>query len=585
VPDTLTSLALIPVAGVTASWVAWRLHIPGILALLAAGLVLGPWLGWLDPDTLFGDLLAPLVSLAVGLILFEGGLSLTRAELRESGSVVGLLLTVGVGITFALAVVLGMNLLGLPGDVASVTAAVLVVTGPTVVGPLLATIRPRGRIAAVLKCEGILVDPLGAVLAALVYQIAFVQDDGSPIIEIVAGLARFAATGAAVGLAGALLATFLLRRYLVPDGLITTGGLALAVGGFAAANAITDESGLLATTLMGIAIAAQRRQEVHDLLVFNESLRTLLIAALFVVLGARVTTDELERIGWKTFVFVAALILVARPLAVLVCSWRSALSARERVLAGWMAPRGIVAAAVSSVFALRLQGSGEQDAEAIVPTVFLTVLVTIAVYGLTAPPLAKRLGLSDTGAQGLLILGAGPLAIALGRAVQAEGFRVVLADTDADDIAEASAAGLETYLGTILSEEALAELDLHGLGRMLACTANREAAALAALHFGRTFGRRNVYMVPVTHHAAGGHETVSDLRARPLATGDLGVVELTASLGQGGRVSVERASPDRPPARELPLFVVTPGHHLVLSAADGPAHISAADRVVSFVLP
>jgi hypothetical protein len=154
VPDTLTALALIPVVGVAAAWVAWRLHVPGILALLAAGLVLGPWLGWLDPDELFGDLLAPLVSLAVGLILFEGGLSLTRAELREGGAVVSLLLTVGVGVTFLVAVVLGMTVLGLPGDVASVTAAVLVVTGPTVVGPLLAAIRPHARIAAVRSARG-----------------------------------------------------------------------------------------------------------------------------------------------------------------------------------------------------------------------------------------------------------------------------------------------------------------------------------------------------------------------------------------------------------------------------------------------
>jgi hypothetical protein len=419
-----------------------------------------------------------------------------------------------------------------------------------------------------------------------VYQVAFVQDDSSRILEIVGGLARFAVTGAAVGLAGAVLATFLLRRYLVPDALITAGGLALAVGGFAAANAITDESGLLATTLMGIAIATQRRQEVHDLLVFNESLRTLLIAALFVVLGARVTTEELDSIGWATFVFVTALIVVARPLAIALCSLRSPLSVRERVFAAWMAPRGIVAAAVASVFALRLQGSGEQDAEAIVPTVFLTVLVTIAVYGLTAPPLARRLGLSDTGAQGLLVLGAGPLAIALGRAVRAEGFRVLLADNDPDSIAEARAAGLETYLGTILSEEALAELDLHGLGRMLACTANREAAALAALHFGRTFGRSNVYAVPIaSHHERADHDRAADLRARPLATGGLGVLELTAALGHGGRVTVEQGTREHRHTRAVPLFVVTSGHHLVLSAADGPAHASPSDRVISLVLP
>lgn len=585
--DTITSLALIPIAGVAAAWVAWRLRIPSILALLGAGLLLGPALGWLEPDPLLGELLQPAVALAVALILFEGGLSLSGRELRASGRVVSLLLTVGVAITFAVATGVAFMVLGLPGDVAAVLGAVVVVTGPTVVGPLLASIRPRGDIGAVLKTEGILVDPIGAILATLVYEATFGRN-GSAVVTIGGGLVLFAVCGLVVGVAFAYAALFVLRRYLVPDNLVTAFGLALAVGGFALANALVDESGLLAATVMGIVIGTRQRRDVRELLEFHESLRTLLIAALFVILGARLTTAELESIDWRSFVFVLALILVARPAAVALCTIGSTLTWRERVLAAWMAPRGIVAAAVASVFALRLQDGGEQDAEVLVPTVFLTILVTIAVYGLTAPILARRLKLADTAAQGLLVIGAGPLAVAIGRAVHQAGFRVLLADTDHDSVADARAAGLEGYQGSIASEEALAELDLRGLGRMLACTDNREVAALATIVFSRSFGRQQLFQVPVTTDQIG-RQVARDLRARSLATSGAGVIELTRQLALGGAIELVGVGPDgrlevgdADPSACIPLFLV---HDRTLQAAavDGAFRPAAGDQVVAFV--
>ena len=445
--DAVTSLALIPVVGVAATWLAWRLRIPSILLLLGAGLLLGPVLGWLNPDQLFGDLLAPLVTLAVALILFEGGLSLTRAELATGGRVVALLVTVGVGITFACALMLALTVLGLPGDVSTVLAAVVVVTGPTVVGPILAMVRPSGPAGPVLKAEGILIDPLGAVLAALVFEAAFATNDSNRVIDVIGGLAAFALVGVAVGLAGAVAAVVLLRRYLVPDALTTALGLALALGIFAAANAAVDESGLLAVTIMGIAIGTQQRREVRALLEFNETVRVLLIASLFVVLGARITDAEIAAIRWQTFVFVAGLILVARPVSVLVCTLRSSLDWRAKVFTAWMAPRGIVAASISSVFALRLAQQGEPAGAELVPAVFLTVVLTLAVYGLTAAPLARRLALAEPDPQGVLILGASPLAIALGKALHDAGLRVLLADTDGDSLAAAAALDLPSLPG------------------------------------------------------------------------------------------------------------------------------------------
>lgn len=588
-PDTITSLALIPFVAVTAAWIAWRLRIPSILALLGAGLVVGPLLGWLEPDAVLGDLVQPLVVLSVALILFEGGLSLTRGELRRGGRVTALLLTVGVGITFGVGFALATTVLQLDPGVSAVLAAVLVVTGPTVVGPLLASIRPRGDVGAVLKAEGILVDPLGAVLAALVFQAAFGPQVGPALLEVSRGILVFAVVGLAVGAAGAVLAVVALRRYLVPDQLVTAFGVALALGAFALANSIYEESGLLATTVMGMLIGTQRRGEVRALLEFNESLRTLLIAGLFVVLGARLTTDQIGSIRWATLLFVLGLVLVARPLAVAICTFGSSLSWQQRVFAAWMAPRGIVAAAVSAVFALRLQDAGEAGGQELVPTVFLTILLTIAIYGLTGPPVARRLGLADTNAQGLLVLGAGPLSVAIGTAVRDAGFRVLLADTDADAIAEARRAGLEVYPGTVLSDRALTDLDLRSLGQMLAVTTNREAAALTAQHFGRTFGRRHVFMVPISpREESGERELSSTLRARRVQTGGRGVVEMTAALTQGARVETVLVGTETRPsvkAGRVPLAVVKRDHTLHLVGEDLPVSAEKGDHVIEFVEP
>ena len=328
-----------------------------------------------------------------------------------------------------------------------------------------------------------------------------------------------------------------------------------------------DESGLLAVTIMGIAIGTQQRREVRALLEFNETVRVLLIASLFVVLGARITDAEIAAIRWQTFVFVAGLILVARPLSVLVCTLRSSLDWRAKVFAAWMAPRGIVAASISSVFALRLAQQGEPAGAELVPAVFLTVVLTLAVYGLSAAPLARRLALAEPDPQGVLILGASPLAIALGKALHDVGLRVLLADTDGDSLAAAAALDLPTHHGSVLTEHALSDLDLHGIGRLLTATANAEAAALAAMLYSSIFGRAEVYEVPVLQ-GVGDHQLVEEeLHARRLATHGLGFVALTEQLEHGAVLRTDTVTSTSDPAMDddshrLPLFCVRPDGHV-----------------------
>jgi NhaP-type Na+/H+ or K+/H+ antiporter len=586
VPDVLTSLALIPTVGIAAQWIAWRLGLPSILVLLTAGLLMGAGFDVLDPDELFGDLLAPGVDLAVGLILFEGGLSLSRRELRASRTVVPRLLVIGVVVTAAAATTLAVHLIGLDLGVAAVIGALLVVTGPTVVGPLLGSIRPRGAAGPSLKTEGILVDPIGAVLGTLVLQIVLTHETNSAASEIAFGLLRFAVIGLLVGIAGAALATYLLRRYLLPDELVAAFALALALLVVAGADELMDNSGLLAVVVMGIAIGTQQRSEVRKLLEFNETIRVLLIACLFTVLGAQVTRAQLESIGWEEVVFVLVLIAVVRPIVVALATIRTPLDWRERGLLAWMAPRGIVAASTASVFTLELQSQNVAGAEAVVPVVFLTIFVTIAVYGLTAGRYARAVGLSDPNPQGVLILGANPLAVAIGRAVQEEGFRVLLNDRDPDNARAAQEAGLEVFTGNLLSDMALDEVDLRGIGRLASVTEDAALTAMAALRFRPLFGRQELFQLP-PDRSAGEPEAVSaELRARLLFGPDLGYTELSSRLEQGARIVHERiadrpAGPDDP--RRVPLFVVTRSHHLVLGADDRRLEPGVHATLVSLV--
>jgi NhaP-type Na+/H+ or K+/H+ antiporter len=585
-PDVLTSLALIPAVGIGAQWIAWRLGLPSILVLLSAGLLMGAGFGILDPDELFGDLLDPAIDLAVGLILFEGGLSLSRRELRAGRNVVPRLLAIGIVVTACAATFLAVHLLDLPLSVAAVIGALLVVTGPTVVGPLLSTIRPRGAVGPILKTEGILVDPIGAVLGALVFQIALSHEVEGAVVDVVTGLLRFAAIGVAVGVAGAALATFLLRRYLIPDGLVTAFALALALVVIASADELMDTSGLLAVTIMGIAIGGQQRSEVRNLLEFNEAIRVLLIASLFTVLGAQVTRAQLESLGWEEVVFVLILIVVVRPVVATLATVGTELTWRERCLLGWMAPRGIVAASTASVFALELQEANITGSDSVVPVVFLTIFITIAVYGLTAGRISRAVGLSDPNPQGLLILGANPLAVAVGKAVQQEGFRVLLNDRDAGNVHLAREAGLEVFEGNVLSDLALEELDLRGIGRMLAMTEDAALTALAAMRFGPLFGRRDVFQLPPDNAADEGEALARELRARLLFGPDLGYRELSQRLERGARIVREsgaEAVGATADAHRVALFVVKPDHHLVVGADDRRLLPSPADTVLSLV--
>ncbi|MGD2019340.1 MAG: cation:proton antiporter, partial [Planctomycetota bacterium] len=481
----LVALAAIGFAGVAAQWTAWRLRLPSILLLLVVGLALGPGLGVVEPRALFGAAFDPAVSLAVAVILFEGGLTLKLEELDENASVIARLLTIGVLVTWGLATAAAHLLGGLPIQTALVLGAILTVTGPTVIGPLLRQVRPRGPAEPVAKWEGIVVDVVGATLAVLVLH-AVVEGAGAGAghtLEVaLLDLGRTALVGTAVGAASAWALGLALRRHLIPDELESPLALGVVLLAFAGADTLAHESGLLAVTLMGFLLANRSDLSVHHIVEFKENLRVLLISTLFIVLAASVEFDAVLAAGWRGVAFVVALILVVRPACVLASTLGTGLPMKERAFLSMLAPRGIVAAAVSSLFALRLEEAAVPGAELMAPMAFMVIIGTVAFYGLSAGPIARRLGISDPDAQGTLIAGAGPFARELERALRSQGIDTLLVDSNRAAVRAARMDGARALRGSILSSRFVDDLPLGGTGRFIGLTGNDEVNALAAAH-------------------------------------------------------------------------------------------------------
>ncbi len=534
----ILGLAAIVVLGMAAQWLAWRFGFPSILLLLLFGLVAGPVTGRLHPDALFGPLLLPVISLSVAVILFEGGLSLRLHELREIGTPLRSLVTVGLLASWGLGAVAARTVLGWSWDIALLLGAILVVTGPTVIGPLLRTVRPHGRTAPLVKWEGILNDPIGAVLAVVVFEAILPGRAGAGTTALTGAL-KATAVGGAAGLAGAAVTVLLLRFHRLPDYLQNPFTLMMVVAVYAASDHVVEESGLLAVTLMGIAMANQKRVVVKNIIAFKEDLSILLLSFLFILLAARIEPASLKLLGWRSGLFLIVLLVVVRPASVLVATPRQGFTWQEKAFLSWMAPRGVVAAAVSSVFALRLAALNRSEAHALVPVVFLVIVGTVTVYGLTAYPLARWLGISGGKDEGCLLVGAHAWARAMAAGLRDAGIEVLLVDTNRGNLAAARLDGLRTRHANILAEDLPSELPLDGIGRLLALTANDEVNSLAALHFAEVFESQDVFQLSLDENKAGPGEerAVSQhLRGRLLFGREATFEFLSRRFGEGAVV-------------------------------------------------
>src|SRR5579875_399292 len=590
----LEKLALIVLLGTLAQWAAWKLRLPSILLLLLTGIVAGPVMGIVRPERILGDLLLPFVSSAVAIVLFEGGLSLKYSEVRQHGWVVASLVSVGVLTSWLLGVWGAHYLAGMGWPIAVLTGAILVVTGPTVIGPLLQQVRPKGPVGAILKWESIIIDPIGAALALLAFEVVFGVDIHRPELFVLKSTLITLFYGGSIGIAAALLLVLALQRYWIPDQLQSPFTLALVLAANALAEHFQPESGLLAVVVMGIALANQKVVHVEHIVEFKETLRTLLLGMLFIVLAARLRPGEMFGHFVQDMLYTVFVLFVVRPIVVLLCTFRSPLRWPERFYLMWTAPRGIVAASVSSVFALKLASVGHFEAERLVPTVFWVILCSVTLAGFTSRAMAIRLGLAQKEAQGILFLGASLGVREMAKVLKTEGLPLLLADTNPTNVLSARMEDLPALRANILSSTARETLDLEGIGRLLACTPNHEVNTLAVLRFRAVFGRAEVYLLPPEGLGRGGQkEEAVHPYGRYLFRGELTSAQLEELFMRGATIKRTAFTAQFTYSDYLqhygesaiPLFLIGDNHRVHI-AAENPLPIPKEGHVlISLIRP
>jgi NhaP-type Na+/H+ or K+/H+ antiporter len=585
------SLALIIILGGGAQWIAWRFHLPSILLLLIVGFVSGPVTGAIDPDRLFGDGLFPFISLAVAVILFEGGLSLRFADIKGHGRVVRDLISVGVLVGWVLTGAAAHFILGFEPEMAALLGAVLSVSGPTVIIPLLRHLRPAPHLGSILRWEGILVDSVGALLAILTFEFV-VRTASADLAMAAVSILKTVVFGTAIGAAAAGAVVVALKRYWVPDFLHIEIALMAVLGAFVGANAVQHESGLFAVTVMGIALINQRQVSIKHIVEFKETLRTLLIASLFIVLAARMRIEDLRFVDGAVAAFLAVLMLVVRPAVVAASTRGSSLTGKERAFLAALYPRGIVAAAVSSVFAFRLAEMGYPGAERFAPIAFFCIIASVAVYGLLARPVGRSLGVTKPDPQGALIVGSHPWARALAKTLLAEGVAVQLVDNNRANVAAARLDGIPAFYARSFNDLLSDEIELGGMGRLFALTSSHELNSLVTLHFLDVFGRKEVYQLAVEGARETEREpTAPHLCGRFLFGKDVTYRDVTDRFAEGASVKATRLTGEfdfdaftaRDPSA-LPLCLVDENGKVAVFAADAKPRPKAGQKLISVAL-
>jgi len=488
----IVSIALL---GIGAQWIAWRVKLPAIVLLTIAGVIAGPVTGWLHPSRDLGSLFAPLIKLGVAVILFEGGLTLRFHEFRQAAHGVMRLVTVGVVVSFVLGSAAAHYIGGLVWPVATVFGAIIVVTGPTVIIPLLRQARLRRRPASFLKWEGIVNDPTGALLAVVLFEYFRIGTDASVdrlLAEVGAGLLVAALLGIGVG----YLLGQLFRRGFVPEYLKGPGALVSALVVYVAASNFLSEAGLLAATLLGVTLGNMQLPSIDEIRRFKEYIALILVSAVFVLLAADFDLELLLTLDWRAAALLAAIIFVIRPISIWVSTAWAGMSWQERTLLAWIAPRGIVAAAVAGVFGPALASAGYPGGELLLPLVFALILLTVVLHGFSLSWLARRLGLSAEGQHGVLIIGATPWSIGLAQALKDKEVSVMIVDNSWHRLRPVRLAGVQAFYGNVLSEASEQRLEFNDYGCLFAGTDSDAFNAMVCTHFAAEMGRTRVFQLP-----------------------------------------------------------------------------------------
>lgn len=499
----MVELAGIIILGILAQWVAWKFKIPAILPLILIGLLVGPFATfftndgtkliqpiWNGEEGLFpGESLFYFVSLAISIILFEGGLTLRRSEILNVGPVILKLITIAVIITFFGAGLAAHFIFGLSWSISFLFSSLIIVTGPTVITPILRNIPLKKDISAVLKWEGILIDPIGALVAVLVFE--FIKAGGGEEFTSTALIefGKIVIVGFTFGFTFAHALAFSLKKKIIPHYLLNVVTLATVLGVFVVSDIFAHESGLLSVVIMGMVLGNINLPYIDEILYFKESLSVLLISILFILLSANINIEDLELIyNWQAALLFIIIVFVVRPIGVFLSSIHSGLKINEKLFISWVGPRGIVAAGIASLFGLKLHKEGVTGAEYITPLVFMVVLGTVLLNATTARIFAKLVGVFLNKSEGILIVGASKISRLIAVYLKTNNRHVVLVDSNKNNVNIAKELGLEAIEGNIYGDQLQDNIELNDVGYLMALTANSDINKYAIDKFKEQFG-------------------------------------------------------------------------------------------------
>lgn len=535
----------VAVAGVFGQWLGWRLKLPAIIPLLVIGALLGPIGGIVRPSAMLGAVMRPAIGMAVAIIVFEGGLNLNLRELRSAGSGVLRLVGVALPLNWLFGTLATRWLAGLSWPVAILVGAILVVTGPTVILPLLRQAKLEPRSAAFLKWEAIVNDPIGATLTLLVLSyltLSTTMSGGDALVHLAWKTLLGGGIAAALGLALPFGIRTLFRRDLAPEYLKTPILLGGALAIYAAGEAVQPETGLVGATLFGVVLANIDVTGLQELKRFKESLTIFLVSGLFILLTANIDRQTVAMLSWPIAATTLAMLFVARPLAIGLATLGAKVSWKERLLVGWIGPRGVVAAAIAGVAGERLAAAGYPDAKLVLPLVFAVIASTVLLHGLSLAPIARWLGLASGGRGGLLIVGASSWSVRLGQALRSAGMPVLIVDRSALALRAAAMVGLQTLRVEVLSAIGEDIIDLREFEHLLAATPDDAYNALVCTRFGSELGRERVYQI-APEKTVERYATSREWRGK-IAVGESMTHDRLAELINGGAAFVVEPATD-----------------------------------------
>ncbi|MDT0683741.1 sodium:proton antiporter [Roseicyclus sp. F158] len=535
----IMAFALVGALGVGAQWIAWRLRLPAIVLMLLAGLLIGPVFGVFDPERDIGPLMQPMVAIAVAIILFEGGLTLNIHSLRDAALGVRRLVVIGAPLGWLLSALALHYVAGLGWAAASVFGGIMIVTGPTVIAPLLRTARLARRPAQLLQWEAIVNDPIGALAAVLALELVVVLDTAESFGVAAWDLAFGIGVACILGAMTGWILAFAFKRGFVPEFMKVPVLFAFLLVAFGLSDFILHESGLLAVTVMGVVVANANLASYTEMRRFKEHATILLVSGVFILLAANLEFSALALLDWRAAALIAVVIFVARPLTVLVSLLKTPIPMKERLLVAFTGPRGVVLVAVAGLFGERLSELGFEDGARIGPLAFALVAATVVLHGFTLRPVARWLGLAGGETVGVALIGGSAFSVGFAEALKKADVPVLIADPNRARLRGARAAGLPTFFGDILSESAEYSVEIASYGIWIAATDNDAYNTLVTTDMGPELGREFIFQLRRVKQESSRHALPATLGGQTIAGGRT-YTEVNALIAEGWSFRVTR---------------------------------------------